>query len=398
MSYLCESCNKSYKTYMGLWKHNKNHHSKNCNQNTDNPVNQNTDNSIIKNTNNPVNQNTDNVLSVQKQQTNKVYSCAKCNKIYTSRQAKWKHEKTCNKVSEMDVLKEQVKQMNNEIQELKLKPNVINNYTTNNTQHNKKIIIHSSPGMESIAHLSVEQQRVIMNKGLQSLMYLIKTTNFNKEMPENHSYCVTALNDKHASVIDTKTNAIIKTEKTELFDKVLIGNIKKLETIAENKNFELAERQSYKQRLDDLKNILFMSKRETKVYYNELNLLSYNNRDLVYETWADLKSLDDMINSNGDTLKKSIADITITPQQKPIKKTIDEISSSESDSELSDFESDTDEDNVNDVCEVKIKNKFYIVKNGYLFDKNDDGTCGKIYGIYKNVKIQKIVPEKHIEL
>ncbi len=63
-----------------------------------------------------------------------------------------------------------------------------------------------------------------------------------------------------------------------------------------------------------------MSKRGTKVYYNELNLLSYNNKDLVYETWADLKSLDDMINSNGDTLKKSIADITITPQQKPIKK------------------------------------------------------------------------------
>jgi hypothetical protein len=367
---------------MGLWKHNKNHHNKILDKNES-----------CKNQNNTINNSNSLIKSDVSQ--NKVYYCSKCNKEYTSRQSKWKHEKTCNKISEMEVLKNQVKQMNNEIQELKAKPSVINNYTTNNTQHNKKIIIHSSPGMESISHLSVDQQRAIMNKGLNSLMYLIQTTNFNKEMPENHSYCVTALNDKHASVIDTRTNAIIKTEKTELFDKVLIGNIKKLETIAENKNFETAERENYRKRLEDLKNILFMSKRGTKVYYNELNLLSYNNKDLVYETWSDLKSLDEIINSNEETFKKSVNETKLIAT-KPVKKTIDEISSSESDSDFSESE-DTDDESSN-VCEVKIKNKFYFVKNGYLFNKNDDGTCGKIYGIYKNVKIQKINKEKHIDL
>ena len=382
MSFLCEQCDKSYKTYMGLWKHNKNHHNKILDKNES-----------CKNQNNTINNSNSLIKSDVSQ--NKVYYCSKCNKEYTSRQSKWKHEKTCNKISEMEVLKNQVKQMNNEIQELKAKPSVINNYTTNNTQHNKKIIIHSSPGMESISHLSVDQQRAIMNKGLNSLMYLIQTTNFNKEMPENHSYCVTALNDKHASVIDTRTNAIIKTEKTELFDKVLIGNIKKLETIAENKNFETAERENYRKRLEDLKNILFMSKRGTKVYYNELNLLSYNNKDLVYETWSDLKSLDEIINSNEETFKKSVNETKLIAT-KPVKKTIDEISSSESDSDFSESE-DTDDESSN-VCEVKIKNKFYFVKNGYLFNKNDDGTCGKIYGIYKNVKIQKINKEKHIDL
>ena len=44
-----------------------------------------------------------------------------------------------------------------------------------------------------------------MNKGLQCLVYLIETTNFNKAHPKHHSYCVTSLNDKHASMVDIKT-------------------------------------------------------------------------------------------------------------------------------------------------------------------------------------------------
>ena len=225
---------------------------------------------------------------------------------------------------------------------------------------------------------------MIMNKGLQSLIYLIKMTNFDKNLPENHSYCVTALNDKHASVIDTKTNAIIKTEKTELFDKVLIGNIKKIETIAENKNFGIEERKNYKLRLNELKNILFMSKKGLKVYYNELNLLSYNNKDLIYETWTGLKSLDEIINSN--TIIDNNSN-TINSN----KKLIDTMNNFSSDSEFTDSENDCE-----NICEVKIKNTFYIVKNGYLFNKNEDGTCGKIYGIYKNVQIIKINPEKNM--
>ena len=126
---------------MGFWKHNKNHHNESKNTEQDNIITE-----ILP------------TLKNGNQQLNKNYTCPKCNKKYTSRQSKWKHEKTCNNLCDMEVLKEQVKQMNNQIQELKSKPNVINNYTTNNTQHNKKIIIHSSPGMESISHLSIEQQ------------------------------------------------------------------------------------------------------------------------------------------------------------------------------------------------------------------------------------------------
>ena len=345
MSYKCIICSIEYKTHTGLWRHNKHH-----NIITENII---TENIIIENTNKKVCIN---------------YMCSKCNKPYSSRQSKWKHQKTCDsKIPNIVNLYEQVKIMSNEINELKAKPSIINYNTTNNTL-NRKIIIYNSPGTESIAYLSVSEQRCIMNKGLQSLMYLIKMTNFDKNKPENHSYCVTALNDKHASMIDIETNSIIKTEKTELFDKVLIRNIKKLESMAENRYFNINEKAEYKIKLEDLKNILFRSKRGTKVYYNELNLLSYNNKDLVYDTWNSLKSLDDIINSEEKTNKNIIKNNII-------------------DFIESDTESDSSDSEIN---EIKIKNKEYIIENNYAYSKNINGTKGIIYGKYINGRIIKI--------
>jgi hypothetical protein len=360
----CDICSIEYKTINALLRHNATYHN---------------DNIMEKN------------LMIQNSNTKRKYFCTKCNKPYASRQSKWKHEQTCNNESSFVALTEQVKQMSNElkelktmsneIQELKNKPSVINNYTTNNTLNNKKIVINASPGTESISHLSVNQQRLIMNKGLQSLIYLIKMTNFDKNTPENHSYCVTALNDKHASVIDTKTNAIIKTDKTELFDKVLIGNIKKLETMAENKDFGLNERSNYRQKLEELKNILFRSKRGTKVYYNELNLLSYNNKDLVYDTWASLKSLDEIINAEEN--HKNIS----CDNYKPTKMTIKDYVNDASDSELSDM-SDSDSDT--EIDEIIIKGKHYIIEDTFVYVKNTDNTKGEVYGKYSNGKVIKL--------
>jgi hypothetical protein len=260
------------------------------------------------------------------------------------------------------------------------KPSVINNYTTNNTLNDKKIIINHTPGSESIAHLSVEQQRGIMTKGLSSLMYLIQTTNFDKDTPEYHSYCVTALNDKHASMIDVKTNSIIKTEKNELFDKILIGNIKKLEAMCANKEFGHNEREVYRLKLESLKDLLFKNKRGLKKYYNELNLLSYNNKDLIIETWASLRTLDDIINS--ETQNK------ITYNQTPSAyKIIDFSDSDDSGSELSDSDDESSESEDEQV-EIKIRGRKYILENNKLY-KIAGGKKGELYGTYENGKVIK---------
>jgi hypothetical protein len=352
MSFECDICNVKYKTRSGLWKHTSAHHS-----------------------------------SDNKEAHVKNFFCSKCNKGFKHYQSRWKHEKSC-ETQEMIVLKEEFKQLKEEVKELKNKPSVINNYTTNNTLNDKKIIINNSPGTESIAHLSVEQQRGIMNKGLSSLMYLIQTTNFNADTPEYHSYCVTALNDKHASMIDVKTNSIIKTEKNELFDKILIGNIKKLEAMCSNKEFGHNEREVYRLKLESLKDLLFKNKRGLKKYYNELNLLSYNNKDLIIETWASLRTLDDIINSEASNK------ITYNPQPPSQYKIID--FSDDSDSELSesDTESSDTEDDEDEQVEIKIRGKKYILEDNKLF-KITNGKKGELYGKYVN---GKVVKDKEIEL
>jgi hypothetical protein len=323
MTFICKLCNdKEFETASGLWKHNNKHHKSN------------------------------------KINKDKLYYCSYCNKEYKHYQNKWTHEKKCKNIHNVSLI-DKVQQLTDKIKELETKPrNTINNTTnnTNNTTNNIQIIINQ-PGSESIEHLSVNQQREIMQKGLNSLTYLIKLNNFNKETPENHSYCVTALNDKHASVINPDTNSVMKTDKNTLFDKILVSNIKNLEIISSNSEFSYNEINEYNEKLKTLKNLLFMNRKGLKSYYSELNLLSYNNKDLILDTWNTLTNLDKIIDSE-----------------------LESESDSESDSEP---ESDI-------VHYIEMKGKKYILEETNVFTILTNGLPGKLYGTYSDGKFKKI--------
>ncbi len=44
-----------------------------------------------------------------------------------------------------------------------------------------------------------------MDQELNCIISLISLLNFNQEIPENHTFCTTALNDKYISTINTET-------------------------------------------------------------------------------------------------------------------------------------------------------------------------------------------------
>jgi hypothetical protein len=255
-SYHCEKCKKEYKSYMGLWRHNKKYH----------------------------------IETIVDEQ--KLFCCKYCHKNLSCKQSKWRHEQKCKQINNIP-LKEQVKKLTEEIKEIKSKPNSItNNNTTNNNTTNIQYIINS-PTSSSINHLSFELQKDILDKGLNSLICLIELVNFNKSVPENHSYCVTAINDKHASVIDEKTNTIVKTNKFDLFDKVLVANLDNLEKITNNPKFTGKQRQEYNNKINYLKTSIFENNNFMKRYQNDINLISYNNKELIKETWKNLKPIDE---------------------------------------------------------------------------------------------------------
>lgn len=288
MFFTCKKCNKKYNTRSGLWKHHNIHH------NDDNQDNI----SECSNLETPALPFDGNIEKIKT--TPKIHKCSKCNKVLANRHSKSRHEKNCSSINPKNIM-DKFKQLENEINKIKSQPNIVNNYTSNTL--NKVEYIITAPGKESIKHLSFDDQQNIMLKGLNCLTYLVELINFNKDLPTNYSYCVTALNDKHASMIDDKTNSIIKTDKTSLFDKVLVNNLKNLETIATNPGFSYNKRTEYKNKINQLKEILFKNKNGLKRYYSEINLISYNNKDIILETWASLKSLDKIIELQTETPK-----------------------------------------------------------------------------------------------
>lgn len=376
-TYFCEICKKTYTTYMGFWKHNKKYHKE--------------DNEEVLNTN-----------------TN----CKYCNQQLASRQGRWRHEQKCQQTKNIPI-DEKFKQLEDKIKVLESKPSNANNSNTTNNMTNSNNIINNSiqyvinaPTASSLDHLTFEVQKEVLDKGLNSLVCLIELINFNKSVPENHSYCITAINDKHASVIDEKTNKVVKTNKFDLFDKVLGANLSNLEKLADNTNFTPSQKVQFKDKVNYLKTMMFQNNKFIKRYQSDINLMGYNNKDMVQKTWESLKELsdededeeepymgdkprgfDDLIaeipeDEKPDFLKKQ--------PEKPLVnsiKSINELYSSDSESS---GESSDEEDETGEYVEIKVKGQMYILEGNFMYTKTKKGSKGELYGTYSNGKVKKL--------
>jgi hypothetical protein len=380
MSYNCEKCNKNFKSRSGLWKHTNNH--KNDDEETEN------------------------------NQEEKIFNCCYCNKKLASRQGKWRHEKKCKATNNLS-LEEQVKKLSDEIQKIKEKPvgNISNNNNNNNqtnTTNNIQLIINPR-GSEDINKLSFEECRQILDKKLNCITHMAEKLNFNKDIPENHSYCVTAINDKHASIINPETNTITKTDKESLFDELLVSYLDKLETIAKNSKFKNSERNEYINIINQLKQLLFQNKKYIKRYYTDLNYISYNNKDLIKNTWNQLpeKKLFDKLEMKEERLGfDDLSDDSSTEDSEDeiIKRKQQELKAkclSKLKPLLNSFHESSESDNDSEDCvinEITIKNKTYILEGTNVYVKSKSGLKGELYGIYSKGKVKKIIKNKDIEV
>jgi hypothetical protein len=381
MTYFCNECNKNYKSNTGLWLHNKKYHSSN------------------------------------QQEKNNLNTCKYCQGVYSCKQSRWKHEQKCktkfdnkNKEEFDKNLAEQVKMLNEKVQILEQKPNITNNNITNNT--NIQYVVNA-PTASTIGHLTFDDQTNILDQGLNSLTCLIEKVNFNKSVPENHSYCVTAINDKHASVIDEKTNTIVKTNKFDLYDNVLTTYLNNLEKLASNPKFSNDQKCQYNEKINYLKKEMFKNNKFIKRYYTDINLISYNNKDMVKETWKNLKQIEKIRKEAEndcyiDDKPRGFDDLIdeIPDEDKPSwlkkstgKKQLIPTDTDDSDSELSSEESESDSDTEEcNVSEITIKSKQYILDGSNVYCKNSNGTKGELYGTYLNGRVKKIAKTKEFNL
>jgi hypothetical protein len=200
------------------------------------------------------------------------------------------HNKTCKK--QADIIAELITKVQKLEKKTKISKKIINyngpiNTTLNtnsnntlNTQNNNLSICN--PGQENVNLLSTNEKKYIMSQGLNSIISLVDQLNFNEDLPQHHNFYVSAINDKHVNTLDNKTNSIIKKSKKDLFDEILFNHMNKLESINKNINYK-----DFNTIFDKLKAFVYL-KQGKKEFFNQINMLSYNKKNMIIKTWEKL--------------------------------------------------------------------------------------------------------------
>ncbi len=347
MEYYCETCKKTYASYQSLWIHNKKYHK------------------------------VQEPLNAHEPNKNK---CVYCNKIFTYYQSKWRHEKKCDKQNITKDLESKIEKIEKEMEILKTEPKI-----NNITNINKGVInnFFTKPGSESISTLNEKEIEYILDQELNSVIRVIEVLNFSPDTPENHTFCSTALNDKHINVINPETTQVEKKIKKEFIEQLLYPGINKVKMLYEKIDSKNPKKQKYNEKIDNLVKSLIINNKGRKVFVDAINVLTYNNRHKVLLTWEQIK-------------QGKIPDTKFVPdndsKQVPLLQKMLEYS----DSELS---TDSDDDNLeeeNELIKIQYKKNSYYLDNNMLYEISD-GKKGKLFAHYSNGKVV-IHKEKEFDL
>lgn len=273
MLYTCINCNKDYASYQSLWKHNKIYHS---NKNTGVTVTY-----------------TGNYSSTNKP-NKKTYTCELCNKIFTRKNNMNYHKINVCPNKNIPITKSDIIELKDEITKLKTelhkKPQkkFINNGTIVNGTNNNKLVINKI-GTENILELNDMEITDIFNKEIEGVIKLIEFVNFNERLPENHSFCTTALESPYLSTYNTETNTVDKDRKKYFFDELFVKALERQEILYKNNKtkFNPDKRKQIEENILNLKKIKDYSfnHKIVKELMKKLNLLTYNKCNIIQKTW-----------------------------------------------------------------------------------------------------------------
>jgi hypothetical protein len=245
--YECLICNKEYSSYYSMWRHKKIKHIDEIKKDDD---------------------------------TNNV--CKYCGKILSDRKSRWRHEnKTCKK--NLELIKKNNPNNNYNITKSK-NCSIIQNQTNNNIVNNNITVNFNDIGKEDVMELTEEQREQIVKDGLNSLTTLVKFLNFNKDLPQNHTYCNTNLNNKYISTLNVDTKEIEKKRKIDFFDKILIYNLAHLKSI-NNHISDAVKQDDFEKKIMIIEKYIYFQPEQRKMYIEEINAICYNKRKDIQNTW-----------------------------------------------------------------------------------------------------------------
>ncbi len=287
MEYICNICIKQYSSYQSLWIHNKKYHNKTPQKSSSDPQKS--------------SQNTCNYSLTQlpNEDKNNKLTCGYCKKIFSRIDNLKRHQIKCDKNKfekydqELEFLKNKVYELENKKSNTKLTTNIkVNGQFINGNNKmdvGSKIIINKT-GTENMDLLNYNEVSTIFDNEISSVIKLIELVNFSENKPENHSFCSTALESPYLSFYNTDTNSVNKERKRHFFEEVICKSIQNHEILYKKfkLKFNLDKRKKIEDNIENLKMIKansFNSKIMGE-FIRKLNLISYNNRDLIQDTWT----------------------------------------------------------------------------------------------------------------
>jgi len=337
MEYICNICNKKYSGYQSLWIHNKKYHKPKINNAIILPSSSQNNAIILPSSS----QNNAIILPSSSQNNaiinppiNKILKCAKCLKIFSHRNNKYRHEKKCNNqiisnntnqivpsnnqiVPSTNQIVPSTNQITSTDNTQIINANNVNTGTVNTSTVNTGTVntgtvntgtvntgtvntgtvnttinhITINPiGCESVEKLSYEEIKKIFRQHKKCLYSAIEFVNFNEKIPENHNFYNSSLEGKYINVFNTETNTPEKKNKKEFFDKILCSslNIMQLLYYKVKDNVSIKKQKSLLSMIEELENIAYLSENK-KIYTTNFNQISYNKKEIIKKTWSDNK-------------------------------------------------------------------------------------------------------------
>jgi len=226
--------------------------------------------------------------------------CPNCNKIFSNRCSLNRHKRTICKNSKKQLFekkeeKNNVKNINNNNCH-----NTTNNSTVNNQNktiinvQNNMITInpYNNPNTDNLTLLDICD---IFEKEFQMILKLIERIYFNKQIEENHTFNVSNMNGEYVNVLEN--NEVGIQLKKYFFDELFTISLDKVKLLYKkykNKLFEEPKQKEIKEKIKALEEIRTENGSIYKKYIKLMNILAYNNKDVVNNTWKKNHRMDNV--------------------------------------------------------------------------------------------------------
>ena len=282
MEFICEHCNKGYKSYQSRWNHIKKHHNDILHQITPNE-----------------HQNPPELHQKPPKSTkNHPHTCKYCNKIFSRVDSLTRHQKDrCkgkNEVSDEKI--SMLVRQNEELKELLLKAMKIhpktlskinkqlNNNGTINNINNQNIINIVPLGHENLSDILSDKDKLrILNKRGNGLKEIVDLVHVSDKFTQFKNVYITNLQNTIGYKFDQKNNQFIAVNKSELLDDLIDCRMLDIEQFYDNLENKLDPETSkivkrFIDRMNDNDDELKGIKKE------EIKLYLYNSRDKIKKT------------------------------------------------------------------------------------------------------------------